>query len=61
VEWLASRLQLACAIFEPELPSVRRRIVPARVIVNHKLKETVGWRPEYPDYRAGYEAILAAL
>ena len=61
VEWLASRLQLPCPVFDPELPSVRGRIVPDRVIVNRKLRETVGWRPEYPDYRAGYEAILAAL
>jgi len=61
VEWLASRLQIPCPIFDPELPSVRRRIVPDRVILNRKIKETVGWLPEYPDYRSGYEAILAAL
>lgn len=61
VEWLASRLQFPCPIFDPELPSVRRRIVPDRVIVNRKLKEMVGWIPEYPDYRAGYESILQAL
>ena len=60
-EWLASRLQLPCPVFDPELPSVRRRVVPDRVIVNRKIKEMVGWRPEFPDYRAGYEAILAAL
>ena len=61
VEWLASRLQLPCPVFDPKLPSVRRRIVPDRVIVNRKLKETVGWRPQYPDYRAGYEAILTLV
>ena len=60
-EWLASRLQLPCPVFDPKLPSVRRRVVPDRVIVNRKIKELVGWRPEFPDYRAGYEAILSAL
>jgi len=61
VEWLATRLQLPCPVFDPELPSVRRRIVPDRLILNRKIKESVGWLPEYPDYRSGYKAILAAL
>ncbi len=60
-EWLSGRLQLPCPVFDPELASVRRRVVPDRVIVNRKIKETVDWRPEFPDYRAGYDAILSSL
>jgi nucleoside-diphosphate-sugar epimerase len=38
----------------------RRRITPDRVIANDKLKRVLGWRPRYPSYREGYEAILGA-
>lgn len=61
VQWLASRLQLPAPDFDPTLPSARRRKVPDRVILNRKLKDALGWRPEFPDYRAGYESILNAL
>lgn len=37
---------------------VRDRTVPDRVVSNRKIREILGWRPRYPDYQAGYEAIL---
>jgi len=36
-----------------------RRIVPDRVISNARLKRELGWRPHYPDYRAGYARLLS--
>jgi hypothetical protein len=32
---------------------------PDRVISSAKLQSRLGWRPRYPDFRAGYDAILA--
>jgi len=39
--------------------TARRRIVPDRVISNARLKHELGWRPRYPDYRAGYARLLS--
>jgi len=36
------------------------RRVPDRVVSNKRIREVLGWRPQYPDFRAGYGAILAA-
>jgi nucleoside-diphosphate-sugar epimerase len=59
VRWLCARLSVPVPPFDPALPTARRRIVPDRVILNGKLKRMCGWHPQFPDYRAGYEAILA--
>jgi hypothetical protein len=32
--------------------------MPDRVILNEKIRRMLGWRPQYPDYRAGYDSIL---
>jgi nucleoside-diphosphate-sugar epimerase len=61
VRWLCVRLNLPVPRFDPALSTARRRNVPDRVILNGKLKRLLGWRPVYPDFRAGYEAILATL
>jgi nucleoside-diphosphate-sugar epimerase len=34
------------------------RRVPDRIVSNKRIQEVLGWRPQYPDFRAGYEAIL---
>jgi len=34
------------------------RTVPDRVVSNRRIREVLGWRPRYPDYQAGYKAIL---
>jgi nucleoside-diphosphate-sugar epimerase len=39
---------------------VRDRAVPDRLVSNKRIREVLGWRPLYPDFRAGYKAILAA-
>lgn len=59
--WLADSLKLPPPKFDASAVSVRRRVVPDRIILNGKLKRQLGWRPVYPDYRAGYADILAAL
>lgn len=68
--WLARRLGVASPEFAhdrtEQLPAgvspVRGRSgpVPDRIISNARLKEVLHWTPRYPDYRAGYEAILKA-
>lgn len=62
-EWLAQRLGLPAPVFDPATPSTRpsRRLAgdpPNRRISNQALKAATPWRPRYPDYRAGYEAML---
>ncbi|MFI5357868.1 MAG: NAD-dependent epimerase/dehydratase family protein [Opitutales bacterium] len=60
--WLAQRLGLPAPRFEvAEGGRGRRRPVPDRVILNAKIKHLLGWQPRYPDFRAGYESILATL
>lgn len=36
------------------------RRMPDRMVSNKRIQEVLGWRPQYPDFRAGYEAILAS-
>lgn len=59
--WLAAQLGRPEPRFDPAVGSVRRATVPDRVILNRKLKQMTDWSPAYPDFRAGYRAILAAL
>lgn len=47
---------------EPPAPTRRRAGArPSRQLSNAKARTLLGWRPAYPDYRAGYEGILADL
>lgn len=65
VEWAARRLGLPPP---PEVdwsdPSVsqamRRFYLDSKRISNARAKAVLGWRPAYPSYREGLEAILAA-
>jgi nucleoside-diphosphate-sugar epimerase len=61
VRWLAVRLGRPVPEFLPASGGARRGGEPApdRVIISAKLQDTLGWKPKYPDFRAGYEAILA--
>ncbi|HLP08564.1 MAG TPA: NAD-dependent epimerase/dehydratase family protein, partial [Opitutaceae bacterium] len=65
--WLAQRLGVGCPQFGHEAgdgapadanPFGRRR-APDRIIVAEKIRRVLGWAPRFPDYRAGYEEILA--
>jgi nucleoside-diphosphate-sugar epimerase len=60
VGWLASRLELPAPRFTGEPAAGRRQITPDRAILNGKIKRVLGWKPVFPSYREGYEAILGA-
>lgn len=60
VGWLAQRLGRAAPVFTGEAVAGRRAQTPDRVIANDKIKAVLGWRPRYPDFRAGYRALLEA-
>lgn len=59
VAWLAGRMGLPRPEFSGEPAGGRRALVPNRRISNTRLKATLGWRPRFPDFRAGYESVLS--
>jgi nucleoside-diphosphate-sugar epimerase len=58
--WLAEQLGCRAPSFTGAPMAGRRDVAPDRVIANDKIKAVLGWRPHYPDFRAGYRAILEA-
>ncbi len=59
VRWLAERLGRPMPAFDGGTTTRRGGTpMPDRVILNEKIQRMLGWRPQYPDYRAGLEAIL---
>ena len=60
VRWLSERLGREPPRFDPESARGRRMRVnargesPNRRILNHKIRETLGWEPRYPSFREGY-------
>lgn len=59
VEWLARRIGVPPPSFSGLPAGTRRALTPDRVIQNGKIKRELGWRPQYPSYREGYENILS--
>ena len=60
VQWLAGRLGRAVPPFDGSTTTRRGGApMPDRAIANAKLRRELAWRPHYPDYRAGFDAILA--
>lgn len=59
VRWLADQLQRPMPGFDG-VAGVRRggEPMPDRIISSGKIQRELGWRPQYPDYRAGFGAIL---
>ena len=57
--WLAARLGRPPPRFTGEAPVGRARVAHDRLIVNERLKATLGWRPRYPTFRDGYEKIVS--
>jgi nucleoside-diphosphate-sugar epimerase len=57
--WLAARIGVRAPVFSGAPAGGRRAVTPDRVIANAKLKAALGWRPRFPDFRAGYENVLA--
>ncbi len=60
VRWLAERLGRAMPAFDG-IPGTRRggEPMPDRVISSEKIQRVLGWRPRHPDYRSGFDEILA--
>ena len=59
VRWLAGQLKRPMPVFDG-VPGTRRggEPMPDRVISSGKIQRVLGWRPQYPDYQAGFGAIL---
>jgi nucleoside-diphosphate-sugar epimerase len=60
VAWLAQRIGVPYPSFSGETVPRRRSNPANRVISNAKIKKVLGWSPQYPDFRAGYAALLGA-
>lgn len=60
VAWLAERLGRRMPAFDG-LTAARRggAPMPDRIISNARIQRVLGWRPQHPDYRSGYENILS--
>ena len=58
--WLAAQLGVASPVFSNEPHPRRRQITPDRLISNARIKHVLGWRPQFPSYRAGYAGLLEA-
>ncbi len=60
VGWLAERLGRPVPGFDGSATTRRGGApMPDRIISNARIQQTLGWRPQYPDYRAGYEKLLS--
>lgn len=62
VRWLAEQLHRPMPEFDG-LPGARRggEPMPDRVIASGKIRQLLGWKPKYADYRAGFGDILKAI
>ncbi len=63
--WLAEKIGLPGVRFDPQQPGGRSGFrqgaggtPPNRRIDHRRLCETFGWRPRFPDFRAGYADLL---
>lgn len=60
VAWLAARLGRPVPGFDGSATTRRGGApMPDRIISNARIQQVLGWRPQHPDYRAGYENILS--
>jgi len=60
VRWLAGRLGRAMPAFDGTAGARRGGApMPDRIISSAKIQRTLGWRPQFPDYRAGFENLLS--
>jgi len=59
VAWLASRLGVPPPVFTGEEGPRREGPAPDRVIQSRRAREQLGWRPQYPDFRAGYAGFVS--
>ena len=59
--WLAARLGVPEPVFTGRPAGGRRAVTPDRVIDASRARTELGWRPKFPDFRAGYADLLAGL
>jgi len=60
VKWLASEVGVPFPGFSGQPVPGRRADPPDRAVSNAKIKNDLGWRPRFPDFKAGYRQILGA-
>jgi nucleoside-diphosphate-sugar epimerase len=59
VAWLAQQLGCPAPAFDGSTTTRRGGApMPDRIIASDKIQQQLGWRPKYPDYRAGFGEIL---
>jgi nucleoside-diphosphate-sugar epimerase len=59
VEWLGEQLKVSAPPFDGTATTRRGgEPMPDRIISSAKIQRELGWRPKYPDYRAGFGEIL---
>ena len=57
--WLATQLGVAAPMIDGTGQTRRGGgLTPDRQISSLKIQQMLGWQPQFPDYRAGYRAIL---
>lgn len=60
VAWLAERLGRPVPGFDGSTGARRGGApMPDRIISNQKLRRTLGWQPQYADFRCGFESLLS--
>jgi nucleoside-diphosphate-sugar epimerase len=60
VAWLADRLGRPVPDFDGSATARRSGApMPDRIISNARLQQVLDWRPQYSDYRAGFEKLLS--
>ena len=61
VAWLCGQLGRPLPVFDGTTTSRRGGApMPDRIISSAKIQQVLGWQPRYPDFRAGFGAILGA-
>ena len=60
VNWIAQQIGVAAPGFSGVPVPGRRSDPPDRAVSNEKIKQRLGWRPRFPNFKAGYAQILGA-
>ncbi len=56
--WLAARIGAPDTGFSGQAAAGRRRLTPDRIVSAEAIRDVLGWRPAFPSFREGYEALL---
>jgi nucleoside-diphosphate-sugar epimerase len=59
VQWLAERMGVSPPRFTGQPAAGRRGVTPDRIILNSRLKQQLGWTPQFPTFREGYAKFLS--